>query len=247
MAQEFDDTEFLGLANTESGGASIDRLKKNEEKAKEPSFWSKGMENLVPEAFKGGKKNTPTANKDQEKEEKEKEKRKEAAKARLLIRKHNAYMRSSSIRKILEDGGYQSVILPPTASLVMVEERLEEINNIRSAHQARNLAKYGMRMLNRLTESFFPELGGVPSLADFWDSQSEVDGSSIQLDMEELSIELEPHVSLGFWGRFAGDYIMIVQQLRNLKMNPQFRAQMAAQENLSQQYDSDLENEVQTL
>jgi hypothetical protein len=243
MAQEFDDTEFLGLANTESGGASIDRLKKNQEKEKEPSFWSKGMENLVPEAFKGGKKNTPTAQKNEEKEDKEKSKRKELAKARLLVRKHNAYMRSQSIRAILEEGGYQSVILPPTTSLTIVEEKLEEINTIRSAHQARNLAKYGMKMLNKLTESFIPELGGVPSLSDFWDAQSEVDGSSVQLDMEELAIELEPHISLGFWGRFAGDYVMIVQQLRALKSSPQFRAQMAAQENLSQRYDSDLENE----
>jgi len=247
MAQEFDDTEFLNLANNETGGASIDRLKKNEDKGKEPSFWSKGMENLVPEAFKGGAKNTPAAKKDTEKEEREKEKRKEQNKARLLVRKHNAYMRSTSIRKILEDGGYQSVILPPTTSLVIVEEKLEEINTIRNAHQARQLAKYGMSMLNKLTEGFMPELGGVPSLSMVWESQAQVEGSQIQLDMEELSIELEPYITMGFWGRFIGDYVMIIEQVRKLKSSPEFRAQVAAQENLSSKYDSDLENEAAQL
>lgn len=242
MAQEFDDTEFLGLANNETGGSSIDRLKKNES-TKEPSFWSKGMENLVPEAFKGGKKNTPTTQKDTEKEDKEKEKRKEAAKARLLVRKHNAYMRSTSIRKILEDGGYQSVILPPTTSLVIVEEKLEEINIIRNSHQARQLAKQGMRALNRLTESFLPEVGGSPSLSQLWDQQAELDGSPVQLDMEELSIEIEPFITMGFWGRFMGDYVMFIDRIRTIKRDPAFIAQMAAQENLSGKYDSDLENE----
>lgn len=40
---------------------------------------------------------------------------------------------------------------------------------------------------------------------------------------------------MGFWGRFVGDYIMFVDQLRRMKATPEWRARFAQQSNLDKE------------
>lgn len=246
---DFDDSEFLKLANAGEGpSASIDRMKKNTEgEGKGSSFWEKGMEGLIPEAFKGGDKKGKGPQKTQEVNNEERERASMERERSRLIRKHNAYLRSDSIRKILVDSGYHCQNLLPNTPLSTVKAQLDEINSIRNTVAARQMAAVGMDQLNKLTESMIPSLKSPISFRAVWNANAAKEGSQIQLDMEELAIELEPYITTGFWGRFAMDYFMMIQQVQALASSPEIRAQMAAQEALSNQYDSDTENNLQSL
>lgn len=190
MGDTYTGEEFLSFANGgESATESIDRMKKNTEKEKEgSSFWGSKMEGLLPEAFKKGGGGGGGAKKKEEggggKEIEEKSKAKYEAERSRLIRKHNAYIRSDSIRKVLEEGGYHCQLLQPNTSLSVVKEQLETINTIRNAHMARVGAHMLMSKVNQLTESFLPELKGSPSFSDIWDSEAKRVGSQVHLDME---------------------------------------------------------------
>lgn len=240
MGDTYTGDEFLEFASGgESATQSIDRMKKNAEKEKEgSSFWGSKMEGLLPEAFKNSPKKGGGGKKKEEGgggEEEEKAKAKYEAERSRLIRKHNAYIRSDSIRKVLEEGGYHCQLLQPNTSLSIAKDQLEVINTIRNAHMARKGAQMLMQKVNQLTESFLPELKGAPSLSMIWDAEASRPGSQVHLDMEELSIELEPYITMGFWGRFAGDYIMLVDSLRRAKASPEWRSQFAQQSNLDKE------------
>jgi hypothetical protein len=246
---DFDDSEFLKLANAGEGpSASIDRMKKNSEgEGKGSSFWEKGMEGLIPEAFKGGDKKKGPSQRERGGGEDERQRVKDEAERMRLIRKHNALFTNIEINRVLVEGGYTGGVLAMNTPLHLVQAQMDLLNSIRNRHAAKKLASIGMKKLNQFTESIVPSLKAPISLSQVWEEQAATKGSAIHLDMEELAIELEPYVTTGFWGRFAMDYAMLIERIQAIGQSPEFRAQVAQQEALSKQYDSDTENNLQDL